>query len=619
MQKASRQARTINLAKTIIEHLKKAMEIIQQSAAKGHVVYPSEVLATQSAQKDFGMSPEDVFTYGGTTSKYFEHVKHLSFEKWTRKISALYIVKKEVSATAALDDLLFNSQTIIDCSFATVLAQYLALRNLLSEFFSKQKGDVVFNLLFSGTRKIILTSGSALVGSSFMCVGHHAYHPLNPLAYFISCALKDSLPPSAGQIVCLQNHPEYLKKNIYGVDSAMTTLCIGDDEFLFFGGIKIYSIATLKSYLADAYNKDNNLFSLPRSTESAQLNLNRYLFSDRYPAKILPKDVPLFNEKYTAFAFNNNRLSNLINAIKQNKINEFLLSFDEFIKLEQEAVAVKHKHYFDEKSQYKIDLSHSMLIEFIKEYQESSTPTEKNQNIDNEIQQLQRMVSQFQDYMLNHATYLEEEIMLILGKIEKSKFTLQKTIIEIINHHAIQDYKQGNYISCIQNCKSVSTILDQLLSMFPHDLTLQRELYCKKASVLYNLGSAYHALNNENAALQALVECHSLRQQYLSYSDLELLKKSAIRLNDYAQIIYNNLIANKSEPNNDLMILTMKALLLLEKPAQIFNLLKMITHIDKYSSTQQEELLKIKQELQTSYGYYLEAPQSVKPTSQQRP
>lgn len=230
----------------IQSYMPKAMRQLEQSHEQGHIVYPIDVLDKYDDFKTFyevfQIRPLTLYK-GYTSSNAFELLPHATKFGLRMSMSLFYQLKEGYTPSEALDDVLTNGITVIDCVEAINLAWYLCIRALLIHA-DKTEGHHQFNQLFSQKDHPFIISGLdmySLTGSSI----DDAYFTTVPvLGHFIkklreenknyTQAQSDPLI-TPGTRVTINNDPEYLTKHRLGNSGAINVMAVGKNQFMGFG------------------------------------------------------------------------------------------------------------------------------------------------------------------------------------------------------------------------------------------------------------------------------------------------------------------------------------------------------------------------------------------------
>nr|MBA3535813.1 tetratricopeptide repeat protein [Tatlockia sp.] len=191
-------------------------------------------------------------------------------------------LKKQTSASAALDSILLKNKHILDCTSTIILAQYNALRMTLIHFVGKEEGERRFDFLF-GSKKDVSTKVCRMLISihspllAMVAIGNsdETVLDINPLLCFIDFTKQVKSQEKytltmlqAGQFCHIKGHPSYEIKHRQGASGGMNVLVCEDNKFIYFSKQdKAVDYNTVLTHLSDKYNE-----SPKKSFESSLLS-----------------------------------------------------------------------------------------------------------------------------------------------------------------------------------------------------------------------------------------------------------------------------------------------------------------------------------------------------------
>ncbi len=333
-----------------------AMKQIEQSRADGHLQYAEDIFIKyndkEKIEKLFQCSIEEIYL-GITTSPFFTSVPF--FRKWnyTSKSGRFYCLNKGMKASDALDDILNNSVTCIDCILATHVAWYLCIRALLIKFHGEIEGKARFNDLFDDeVIKFVISpyDANGVVGHRKLetwfadnsLLSYFAEHQPNNLNNYMKAA--DDRNIRIGDILGFYNHLDYPIKKPGEADGGIFVACVGVDQYMGFGlGMKPMSERQIHHFLADAYNRPS-LFD----TKNWLLTL-KLLYLSQHPkdignavAQITSNDVAGYNTD-TLRRLNVEKLMTLLqdHQLSKAKIKEYYAHMEQ---MKRNAIMLSHNH-----------------------------------------------------------------------------------------------------------------------------------------------------------------------------------------------------------------------------------------------------------------------------------
>lgn len=224
---ASSQSATVTipeLKKKIQAAQKRAAEQVNNSIVERRLILIEDILEKDA--KDQGKNRKQLETiyqkrfeelpYGFTNSKNLELMTdYTPFPDYKISQSLTYIVLN-TAPTAALNDLISTNNiiTIVNKKLLSVIIQYQALALLLSEFFTHEEANKLFDQIFSesGSEMIIGCTNSVLIIKSTDSTG-----PINPIAFFNKQQTfknKDTFQLDTETIFHLLNAPNFTLKKL---------------------------------------------------------------------------------------------------------------------------------------------------------------------------------------------------------------------------------------------------------------------------------------------------------------------------------------------------------------------------------------------------------------------
>lgn len=256
------------VSKFIQNYILKAMQTIEQSRLNGHLVYATDLFNQCSDMQEcinkFKTLPKELNSRF-TTSPFLD-IK-ISETRWGETVyfSRFYQLKKSANASAALDDILNNSTTVIDCVEAINIAWYMCIQALLIHCYGEADGKTKFNQLFCEDNRTFIISDYdmyGIVGAAYDC-SYFASVPI--LSYFVehlrndkiefSSANEDPLIKPAVRINIF-NDPRYGEKHPIGEDICINIMCVGKDQYLGLGlGINPLSETQVIEFLKKSFEQ----------------------------------------------------------------------------------------------------------------------------------------------------------------------------------------------------------------------------------------------------------------------------------------------------------------------------------------------------------------------------
>ncbi len=274
----------------------KAMDKIEDAQLAGHVVGPATIFAKYRHQAGY----LNKLKFGITTHPLFEQCLYSQ---------QTYALKCKKSASQAIESLLQEGETFIECGVATNIAYYLNLLWAMQETHGKEKGNERFDAIFGSeaeitpeNRRLVISPFSIAMGTIPLPIMKQL--PVQPLSFIFSkkyVSTKNELEQVAeiGAHVLFagdQNYPYIHPSEHHGAYCCLITSInpikirsfdLGKQELieedLYHYHIKAYaekpSIESMQ-LLNDAYRGKKELFNLiPKSTAKEKISgfeLNLY-------------------------------------------------------------------------------------------------------------------------------------------------------------------------------------------------------------------------------------------------------------------------------------------------------------------------------------------------------
>lgn len=273
---------SVDHKKLFVRCLTKAMFALNVSRHQGHLVFGTDYLNEHKEKYGLAKTMADHpkifkdFILSRTNDQWFEPL----FDEDGDPFNTSYRLQPNKSAFVALDALLNDGMTFVECRTGRQLAVYLAIKYFLIEVHGKEQAKLYFDALFGSDKiEVVGFNRLAIVPDGETGVQYLAdlLKPALPISYFIKFSdlatncTPDNLPQlgrenhrtyEPGSLVTFANHKNYsFKHSNWGDSGNFNAVFIGhnsksnQDEYLVFGIPGAKSESQLIDKLWCAYNQ----------------------------------------------------------------------------------------------------------------------------------------------------------------------------------------------------------------------------------------------------------------------------------------------------------------------------------------------------------------------------